>query len=131
MKYGNVFPAGQTITWDQTRRFRSSQYLLMHALTYRTGVLREFGIDLPEHTLLCGQPVRLRAIGADPHNHYLDIDLYHYYIGRPGQSVNESIMVKRADQQLKVNRLMIGHLPSRDVPLPGRLRAYLSRTWVW
>ena len=38
-------------------------------------------------------------------------------------SVNESIMVKRADQQLKVNRLMIGHLPSRDVPLPGRLRA--------
>ncbi|MDI9627869.1 MAG: glycosyltransferase family 2 protein [Acidobacteriota bacterium] len=126
MRYGNVFPVGQTVTWDQTRRFRSSQYLLMHALTYRTGVLREFGIDLPEHTFYVDNLFAYGPLALTRTVHYLDVDLYHYYIGRPGQSVNEAVMIKRADQQLKVNRLMIGHLPSRDVPLPGRLRAYLE-----
>ncbi|NLH70986.1 MAG: hypothetical protein GX454_12555 [Brooklawnia sp.] len=98
----------------------------MHALTYRTGVLREFGIDLPEHTFYVDNLFAYGPLALTRTVHYLDVDLYHYYIGRPGQSVNEAIMIKRADQQLKVNRLMIGHLPSRDVPLPGRLRAYLE-----
>ena len=32
--------------------------------------------------------------------YYMDIDLYRYFIGRDDQSVNESVMVKRVDQQL-------------------------------
>ena len=31
---------------------------------------------------------------------YLNVDLYHYYIGREGQSVNEKTMMKRIDQQM-------------------------------
>ena len=37
----------------------------------------------------------------------MDVDLYRYFIGREGQSVQEEIMLKRIDQQLYVNRLMI------------------------
>ena len=39
--------------------------------------------------------------------YYMDLDLYRYFIGRADQSVNESIMVKRVDQQLRVTRHMI------------------------
>ncbi|MCR5789970.1 MAG: glycosyl transferase, partial [Lachnospiraceae bacterium] len=36
-----------------------------------------------------------------------DVNLYRYYIGRSDQSVNESIMIRRVDQQITVNKLMI------------------------
>lgn len=34
-------------------------------------------------------------------------DLYRYFIGRSDQSVNESVMIRRVDQQLRVTRHMI------------------------
>ena len=37
----------------------------------------------------------------------MDVDLYHYYIGREDQSVNEDIMIGRIDQQIKVNKILI------------------------
>lgn len=37
----------------------------------------------------------------------MDVDLYHYYIGREDQSVNEKVMIGRIDQQIRVNKLMI------------------------
>jgi hypothetical protein len=37
---------------------------------------------------------------------YLNIDLYHYFIGREDQSVNESVMVNRVDQQIKVTKII-------------------------
>ncbi len=126
MSYGNVFSPGETITWGQTQPFRPSQYLLMHALTYRTALLREVGLELPEHTFYVDNLYAYLPMPAVRTVHYLDLDLYHYHIGRPDQSVSESVMVKRADQQLKVNRLMIDNLPSPDSELPVELRNYIE-----
>ena len=39
--------------------------------------------------------------------YYLNVDFYRYYIGREDQSVNERVMIRRIDQQLKVNYHMI------------------------
>ena len=36
----------------------------------------------------------------------MDIDLYRYFIGRSDQSVNESVMIKRIDQQIFVTKTM-------------------------
>ena len=47
MGYKNVFPADQIIAWDSIRRFRTSQYLLMHSVIYRTQLLRDCGLELP------------------------------------------------------------------------------------
>ena len=38
---------------------------------------------------------------------YLDVDFYHYFIGREDQSVNEKVMISRIDQQLQVTRELI------------------------
>lgn len=37
----------------------------------------------------------------------MDIDLYQYYLGRDDQSVNEQMLKKRIDQQMKVTRMVI------------------------
>jgi hypothetical protein len=39
--------------------------------------------------------------------YYLSVDFYRYFIGREDQSVNEQVMIRRIDQQIKVNKLMI------------------------
>ena len=42
--------------------------------------------------------------------YYIDTNFYRYYIGRADQSVHESVMIARVDQQIKVNKLMIDYL---------------------
>ena len=37
---------------------------------------------------------------------YMNADLYHYFIGRAGQSVQEDMMRKRYDHQLRASRLI-------------------------
>ena len=39
--------------------------------------------------------------------YYLDVTFYHYFIGRDDQSVHENVMIKRIDQQIKVNHIML------------------------
>ncbi len=56
--------------------------------------------------------------------YYLDVDLYRYFIGREDQSVHEAVMLKRLDQQLRVNWLMLEHV-SRTPVADRRLRRYL------
>jgi glycosyltransferase involved in cell wall biosynthesis len=54
MRFSNVFPQGKVISWDSMHRFRFDQLMLMHSMFYRTDLLRECGLKLPEHTFLCG-----------------------------------------------------------------------------
>lgn len=106
MHYRNVFRSGAAQLWTETGRFRASQYLVMHALIYRTRLLTDYGLELPEHTfyvdnLFANEPLpHVRSLC------YLDVDLYHYFLGREDQSVNEEVLKKRIDQQIRVTKLV-------------------------
>ncbi|OCQ87379.1 glycosyl transferase family 2, partial [Streptococcus pneumoniae] len=56
--------------------------------------------------------------------YYLPVDFYRYLIGREDQSVNEQVMIKCIDQQLKVNRLLVDQLDLSQVSHP-KMREYL------
>lgn len=106
MHYRNVFKSGTVQRWSETGHFRPSQYLVMHALIYRTRLLTDYGIELPEHTFYVDN---LFANEPLPHVKtlcYLDADLYHYFLGREDQSVNEEVLKKRIDQQIRVTKLV-------------------------
>ncbi|MFV0286517.1 MAG: glycosyltransferase family 2 protein [Demequina sp.] len=107
VRYRNVLPRGKVIGWEQVGRFRASQYLMMHSLVYRTDVLRACGLRLPEHTFYVDNLYVYEPLQHVQSLYYLDVDLYRYFIGRPDQSVNEAVMIKRIDQQLKVNKLLV------------------------
>lgn len=107
MRYSNVFPKGKVISWDSMQRFRFDQLMLMHSMFYRTELLRQCGLKLPEHTFYVDNLVAYQPLPYVKNLVYLDCSPYHYLIGRPGQSVNTQVMIKRIDQQIKVTRMMI------------------------
>lgn len=105
--YKNVMPVGRVFSWKQCKHFAMSQNILMHSIIYRTKMLKESGISLPEHTFYVDNIFAYNPLPYVKTIYYLDVDLYHYYIGREDQSVNEKVMISRIDQQVRVNRLMI------------------------
>ena len=115
MSYRNVFPANKVFGWDQIGRFRTSQYLLMHSVIYRTQLLRDCKLELPKHTFYVDNIFVYQPLPYVKNMYYLDVDLYRYFIGRADQSVNEKVMVTRVDQQLRVNYHMIDSHNLREV----------------
>ena len=107
MGYKNVFPVDQIFTWSAIRHFRASQYLLMHSVIYRTRLLRECGLELPKHTFYVDNIFVYQPLPYVKTLYYMNLDLYRYFIGRADQSVNESVMAGRIDQQVRVTRQMI------------------------
>ncbi len=107
MKYDNALPQHKIFTWKDAKRLKVGQYILMHSVVYRTGLLRESGLHLPEHTFYVDNIFVYYPLPYVKKICYVNVDLYHYFIGREDQSVNETVMISRIDQQLRVNRIMI------------------------
>ena len=101
------------------------QNLLMHSVIYRTEVLRQSGMVLPKHTFYVDNIFVYQPLPYIKSMYYMDLDLYRYFIGRADQSVNESVMVKRVDQQLRVTRHMIDCQDLDALQGQPRLRGYM------
>ena len=93
-------------SWDDAGCFRGAQVLLMHSLMYKTERLRESGLVLPEHTFYVDNLFAYQPLPLMEKIFYLDVDLYHYFIGRDDQSVNIKNFTRRYDQQIRVMDLM-------------------------
>ena len=107
MRYTNVLPQNTVFTWQDCKIFRVTQYILMHSVIYRTELLRESETVLPKHTFYVDNLFVYNPFPFVKTIYYMNLDLYRYFIGRADQSVNESIMIKRVAQQIKVTRLML------------------------
>ncbi len=128
MAYRNVFPEGEFCSWEQTGRFGPSQYLVMHALLFRTELLRKAGVELPEHTFYVDNLFSCKPLPLVERICYLDLNLYHYYLGREDQSVNEKVMISRIDQLIRVTELAAGCIDLKEVErVHPRLAVYLRR----
>ena len=122
--YRSTVPAGRIITWDEVGRFHPGSYFLMHAITYRTELVKNSGLTLPEHTFYVDNIYAYVPMAQVKTLYYLDVDLYHYCIGRPDQSVNEAVMLSRLDQQLRINRIMLSSVDPDRIENP-RHREYI------
>lgn len=96
----------------------------MHSVIFRTRLLKECGLRLPEHTFYVDNLYVYEPLPYVQNMYYLDVNFYRYYIGRDDQSVNEEIMISRIDQQLKVNTIMIDYLTERKAELMKNKRRY-------
>lgn len=107
VSYGQTLPHSKVFGWDEVGLFRIDQYLLMHSMIYRTQVLRDCKLQLPEHTFYVDNLVAYIPLPYVKTMYYINVNLYRYFIGRADQSVNTENMIKRIDQQLRVNKIMI------------------------
>jgi glycosyltransferase involved in cell wall biosynthesis len=109
MQYRHILPKDQLFTWDDCHHFAKGHYILMHSVIFRTKLLRDNKIRLPEHTFYVDNLYVFEPLPYVKNMYYLDVNFYRYFIGREDQSVNESVMISRIDQQIKVNKLMIDY----------------------
>lgn len=107
MRYTSMFPVGQVFGWKDVKLITKGHYLLMHSVIYRTEMLRQCKLELPEHTFYVDNIYVYHPLPYVKKMYYMDVNLYHYYIGREDQSVNERVMIGRIDQQIKVNKIMV------------------------
>ncbi len=107
MKYTGILPENQMFSWSDAKHFRKGRYILMHSVIYRTQLLRECGLELPKHTFYVDNIFVYVPLPYVKNMYYLNVDFYRYYIGREDQSVNENVMIRRIDQQIKVNKIMV------------------------
>lgn len=125
--YTNAMPEGKTFGWREVGRFRPDQNILMHAVIYRTQVLRDCGLELPKHTFYVDNLFVYVPLPFVKSMYYMNVDLYRYYIGRSDQSVNEQVMIRRIDQQIRVNNLMIDAYSLSDDVRNPRLAKYMMK----
>ncbi|MEY8332460.1 glycosyltransferase family 2 protein [Lachnospiraceae bacterium 47-T17] len=107
MRYTSMFPTDEVFGWSDVKFITKGHYLLMHSVIYRTKMLLKCKLELPRHTFYVDNIYVYHPLPHVKKMYYVDLDLYHYYIGRVDQSVNEEIMIGRIDQQIKVNKMMI------------------------
>lgn len=106
MSFKHIFPK-KVCTWNDMRPFRISEYLIMHSLIYKTSILKDCKLKLPEHTFYVDNIVAYKPLSYVKNIIYYDLDLYHYFIGRIDQSVNEKVMISRVDQQISVTKILL------------------------
>lgn len=100
------FPKEKMFGWDDVGHLVKGHYILMHSVIYRTQMLHDCGLRLPEHTFYVDNIYVYKPLPYVKNMYYMDVDLYRYYIGREDQSVNEQTMIRRIDQQIRVNKIM-------------------------
>lgn len=128
MSYKNVFKEEQMLTWNDIGMFSPSQYLVMHSLIFRTEVLRKSGVTLPEHMFYVDNIFAYRPLPYVESIYYINTDLYHYFIGREDQSVNEEVLKERIDQQIYVTKLVADCIDLGEVKEKyPKLARYMTR----
>ena len=107
INYKGAMPEEKIFTWNDLGFLRSSQNILMHSVIYRTEILKKCNLELPKHTFYVDNIFVYKPLPYVNSIYYIDLDLYRYFIGREDQSVNEAVMIRRIDQQIKVTKIMI------------------------
>lgn len=126
IRYTSVLPKNRQFSWGDIGRFLPSQNILMHSVIYRTELLKSIHLALPNHTFYVDNIFVYIPLPHVKSMYYMDVDLYRYFIGREGQSVNEQVMIGRIDQQLKITRIMIDAYDLNTDVSPPQLRRYME-----
>lgn len=124
VNYRSAVPCNKFFTWDDVKYFKMTQNLLMHSIMYKTKLLRDCKLHLPEHTFYVDNIFAFCPLPYVKRMYYLNVNLYRYYIGRDDQSVNETVMTKRIDQQIKITKIMIHSLNLESIS-SKKLKSYM------
>ena len=124
ISYHSSLPTEKIFTWSDTRRFKLHQLLTIHSVTFKTDLMKSFAEPLPKYVFYEDNLMVYRVLPQVKRMYYMNIDLYRYSIGRPDQSVQESVMKKRYAHQILVNERCFTacHLDDVNEPL---LKKYL------
>lgn len=105
INYSTSLPEGRIFSWADTKPFRLHQLLTIHSCTFRTEAMRKWTHRLPKHVFYEDNLMVYQTLPHVQKLYYMNSDLYRYWIGRPDQSVQKAVMMKRYTHQLLVTRM--------------------------
>ncbi|MCR5531164.1 MAG: glycosyltransferase [Lachnospiraceae bacterium] len=124
--YSHALPVEVPFGWQDTKKFNFGQNILMHSITYRHDLITSCGLRLPKHTFYVDNLYAFYPLPFVKEIFYFNFDLYHYFIGREDQSVNETVMFRRIEQQEQITFTMFGMHDLDKVESP-KLRRYMTQ----
>lgn len=107
IQYRKLLPSGRVFKWSEMGHPGIDQFIMVHASWYRTQVLRDSGVKLPTGVSYMDSLFVLHPMPWVEKLYYLDVDTYHYIIGREGQSVEIDVVKKHIDEQILASKLAI------------------------
>ena len=126
IRYGGAFPENRRFTWDQAKHIGMGTQFMIHALCYRTQLLRGMGLVLPEH---CFYEDNLYIYRPLPHVktlYYCPEAVYGYFVGRADQSANHQVLLKHIDNIADIAEQMVCSFRWAELEaLPEKLRRYM------
>ena len=125
INYSNALPEGKIFCWQDIRSFRPHQLLTIHSCTFRTEAMRKWSQPLPKHVFYEDNLMVYQTLPHVERMCYMNVDLYRYWIGRPDQSVQRTVMMKRYQHQLQVTELCFVSCHLDDIAQP-LLKKYLT-----
>lgn len=94
VQYGVKDVDSRTFDYSQV----NSGLFCIHECTFRTELLRQNGIKFREHVSYDDTILRFAAFPNCKSFSFYDMELYHYRLGRAGQSMDPKVMSKKIDQ---------------------------------
>jgi len=125
INYSNALPQNRIFTWAETKSFRLHQLLTIHSCTFRTEAMRKWNCSLPKHVFYEDNLMVCQTLPYIEKLYYMNVDLYRYWIGRPDQSVQKAVMMKRYTHQLLVAERCFAAI-NLDEIADKRLKKYLK-----
>ena len=107
MKLDSIFFENKVTNWEEMAAFKISQHLIMHSLIYKTKMLKSLNLKLPKNTYYVDNIMAFIPLTSVNTIYYMNLNLYHFFIGRENQSINESVMIGLIDDLIKVTKLMV------------------------
>ena len=125
VKYTNALPQNREFIWNDIKKFHSWQKLFMHSSIFRTKLLQDIKLELPKNIFYVDAIFITVPLVYVKTLYYIDTNMYIYNIGRPDQSVNEKIIMKRSDQLVKGIKIIIDNLNIEELKKSKQLEKYM------
>ncbi len=107
VEFSKTFPVEKMFNFEESKKFGVGQFMAMHSVVYLTQLLKDIKLELPKHTFYVDNIFVYTPLPYVKNFYYLNVDFYRYLVGRPDQSVQENIIMKRIDQHVRITKIMI------------------------
>ncbi|MBP5154181.1 MAG: glycosyltransferase [Lachnospiraceae bacterium] len=125
INFSNALKENCVMEWKDTKRFLIDQILMIHAVTFRTEVMRRSPMALPKHVFYEDNLMVYKTLPFVKKLMYMNVDLYRYWIGRPDQSVQRDVSMRRYKHQVQVTEMCFQVCHLDDIK-EKRLKQYLK-----